>query len=80
MFNTFLVTRFNVTNDALIHELINLFIHRKLPFLMRFKERERGGVHSWYGVATVSRIDKIRARGGEAHCAEAAARHQGRSK
>ena len=31
-----------------------------------------------YGVATVSRIDKIRARGGEANRAEAAARHQGR--
>jgi len=31
-------------------------------------------------VATVSTIDKIWARGGEAHRAEAAARHQGRSK
>ena len=33
-----------------------------------------------YGVATISRLLQIRARGGEAHRAEAAARHQGRSK
>ena len=57
MCNKFLVTRLNVRNNALIHQLINLFTHRKLAFLLREKERERGGVHSWYGVATVSRID-----------------------
>ena len=33
-----------------------------------------------YGVATISRLLHIRARGGEVHRAEAAARHQGRSK
>jgi len=33
-----------------------------------------------YGVAAVSRIDEIRARGGEAHRAESAACHQGGSK
>jgi len=33
-----------------------------------------------YGVVTVGRIDTIRARSGEAHRAEAAVHHQGRSK
>jgi len=66
-----------IFQHMLISYVVYSMYHFSLPHICGFFQYMYQTI---YGVATVSTIDKMRARGGEAHHAEAAAHHQGRSK